>query len=74
MQENLNIEEKYAPIRTYYKKELKNLYDMKKYKTFNEAIKPLKDRIDITWNRRRIFSPREVQIIFEFLGRPLKNH
>ena len=62
---------KLAPIKPYSKKELKKLFGYGDYRTFNEAIQEISVKINAYHARKRVYSPKEVQIIFEFLGHPL---
>jgi transposase len=63
------MDSKNYPIKAYSKKEMTNMYGIHRF-TFLKWIKKIPE---IEINRKRLFTPKEVEIIFNHLGPPEKD-
>ena len=61
------IQGKSVPVRTYSFKELRSFYNMSTYK-FSLYLLPIREHLGN--KRQRIFTPKQVKMIFDELGVP----
>ena len=77
MPEQLFEGEKYAPVKSYTAKELMILYEERSYNTWKRLLLPIAHKLPMHCVKkgekkgRYKYYKREVEFIFNFLGRPL---